>query len=297
MLEVRDISKRYGNHQVLSYVSFEVKAGELAALVGPNGAGKSTLLNILANLEKPDTGHVAINGLSNQSQEIFQDLTFMLSAESLYPQLTGYDHLSYVAKLHQIPKQKMKELVERVGIGHYVKKRVASYSMGMKQKLLFTMAILPRPKLLLLDEPHVGLDPTNIIQQREMLLELQEKGTAILLSSHHLSEIEKLTHQIYFLKDTQLIEKEVRTMAYDYQLLVEDCPELMQALNLFPTMLVQQVDQTTREVFLAEENILPFLQKIPVSKVKSLSKTSEYMESLYRTLYVAERRSSDETMV
>ncbi|MER0123494.1 ABC transporter ATP-binding protein [Streptococcus sp. ZJ93] len=297
MLKVRDISKRYGSHQVLSYVSFDVKAGELVALVGPNGVGKSTLLNILTNLEKPDTGHVAINGRSNQTQEIFHDLAFMLNTASLYPQLTGYDHLSYVAKLHQISKQEVKELVEQVGIGHYVKKRVASYSMGMKQKLLFVMAILPRPKLLLLDEPHVGLDPTNIIQQREILLELQEKGTAILLSSHHLSEIEKLTHQIYFLKDTQLIEKEIRTLDYDYQLLVEDCPELRQALNLFPTMLVQRVEQTMWGVFTVEENILPFLQRIPASKVKSLSKTSEYMESLYRTLYVPERRNPDETMV
>ncbi|WP_153050815.1 ATP-binding cassette domain-containing protein, partial [Streptococcus suis] len=90
---------------------------------------------------------------------IFQDMSVMLDAQALYPQLTGYDHLTYVAATHKLGKKEVDGLVEELGMGYYVKKRVAGYSMGMKQKLLFAMAVLPKPKLLLLDEPHIGLDP------------------------------------------------------------------------------------------------------------------------------------------
>ncbi len=117
----------------------------------------------------------------------------------------------------------------RIGDGLLCQKRVAGYSMGMKQKLLFAMAVLPKPKLLLLDEPHIGLDPTNIIQQREFLLNLQAEGVAILLSSHHLSEIEKLTNQVYFLKASKLIATEVELTAdYDYHLAVENSKQVQE---------------------------------------------------------------------
>lgn len=289
MLEVRDICKRYGAHQVLSYVSFDLAEGELAALVGPNGVGKSTLLNIISNTEEADRGSVRINGRPNSDRAIFEDMSVMLDATALYSQLTGYDHLLYVASMHKVSKKAVNELIEQLGLGYYVKKRVAGYSMGMKQKLLFAMAVLPKPKLLLLDEPHIGLDPTNIIQQREFLLGLQAEGVAILLSSHHLSEIEKLTNQVYFLKSAKLIEKELDLTAdYDYHILVEDSEQVQVFLRDYPHLLWKQVGVGRRELFLPESDLLDFLDRIPIQDITALTKSSDYMESLYRDLYVEE---------
>lgn len=127
MLKVVDVCKRYGAHQVLSYVSFELQAGDLVALVGPNGVGKSTLLNIISNTETADRGSVIINGRSNNDRAIFQDMSVMLDAQALYPQLTGYDHLTYVAATHKLGKKEVDGLVEELGMGYYVKKRVAGF--------------------------------------------------------------------------------------------------------------------------------------------------------------------------
>ncbi|WP_153050511.1 ATP-binding cassette domain-containing protein, partial [Streptococcus suis] len=106
-LKVVDVCKRYGAHQVLSYVSFELQAGDLVALVGPNGVGKSTLLNIISNTETADRGSVTINGRPNSDRAIFQDMSVMLDAQALYPQLTGYDHLTYVAATHKLGKKEV----------------------------------------------------------------------------------------------------------------------------------------------------------------------------------------------
>ncbi|MFM0620709.1 ABC transporter ATP-binding protein [Streptococcus suis] len=289
MLKVVDVCKRYGAHQVLSYVSFELQAGDLVALVGPNGVGKSTLLNIISNTETADRGSVTINGRSNSDRAIFQDMSVMLDAQALYPQLTGYDHLTYVAATHKLGKKEVDGLVEELGMGYYVKKRVAGYSMGMKQKLLFAMAVLPKPKLLLLDEPHIGLDPTNIIQQREFLLTLQAEGVAILLSSHHLSEIEKLTNQVYFLKASKLIATEVELTAdYDYHLAVENSKQVQEFLRDYPQLLWKKAEQGLVEIFLPERDLLDCLDRIPIQQVAGLTKASDYMESLYRDLYVEE---------
>lgn len=289
MLEVQDIVKKYGDKSVLSGISFQVNPGELVALVGPNGVGKSTLLNIISNTVEADQGEVRVKGRSHKDRLIFDDLSVMLGADSLYPQLTGYDHLTYVAGLHQLGQEMIDQLVQKLGMEAYVKKAVAGYSMGMKQKLLFALAILPKPKVLILDEPHVGLDPTNMIQQREVLLELQKEGTAIVLSSHHLAEIEKLTDRVYFLKDGQLVERELPEVAdYDYHLIVNECLEVEAFLKDFAEVGYHSQRYGQLELFLPASRFLTFLHRIPSYQIHSISKNTDYMEGIYRELYVEE---------
>lgn len=192
ILSVNNIHKSYGKEEVLKGISFDINNSEIVALVGPNGSGKSTLLNIINNL-LCNNGKVNILGGSNKDPEVFRKISFMQDNTVLYDYLTGYDHLQFIGDLQGITKKHIFETAERIGIDGYLNKKVGHYSLGMKQQLLLAMALINQPKLMILDEPLNGLDPTSAIKVRELLLELAEQGTAILLSSHNLAEIDKVT--------------------------------------------------------------------------------------------------------
>ncbi|MFD2628023.1 ABC transporter ATP-binding protein [Oceanobacillus kapialis] len=209
MLKVENIRKTYGKEVVLDGISFELPKPEIVALVGPNGSGKSTLMNIITNLTPPDNGTVTVLGKPNTSPSIFKDISFMQDNTVLYEYLTGYDHLQFIADVQSLPEADILETSEIIGNKPYLNKKVKNYSLGMKQHLLLAMAILNKPKLLILDEPLNGLDPTSAIRVRNLLLQIQERGTAILLSSHNLGEIDQVTNKILFLKDGMLIQEKL----------------------------------------------------------------------------------------
>ncbi|MBT2693782.1 ABC transporter ATP-binding protein [Bacillus sp. ISL-55] len=209
ILSVEEIQKSYGKEKVLHGVSIRIHQPEIVALVGPNGSGKSTLLGIVTNLISPDHGKVKILNRTNKDPEIFRYVSFMQDNSVLYDYLTGYDHLQFIGDVQGISKGQILSAAERVGMESYLHKKVCKYSLGMKQHLLLTMAIVNEPKLLILDEPLNGLDPTSAIRVRNLLLELNREGTAIILSSHNLSEIDRVTSHILFLKNGQLIEEDL----------------------------------------------------------------------------------------
>lgn len=209
MLKVENIRKTYGKEVVLDDISFEFPNPEIIALIGPNGSGKSTLMNIITNLTHPDNGTVTILGKSNTDPSIFKDISFMQDNTVLYEYLTGYDHLQFIADVQSLQKKDILEASKIVGNEPYLNKKVKNYSLGMKQHLLLAMAILNKPKLLILDEPLNGLDPTSAIRVRNLLLQLQKEGTGILLSSHNLGEIDQITKKILFLKEGMLIQEEL----------------------------------------------------------------------------------------
>ena len=209
ILSVENIHKSYGKEKVLKGISFTIEKPEIIALVGPNGSGKSTLLNIITNLLSPDSGQVTVLNKTNRDANIFRDISFMQDNTVLYEYLTGYDHLQFIGDVQNIPKEQILKTAEKLGIESYLNKKVQNYSLGMKQHLLLAMAVVNEPKLLILDEPLNGLDPTSAIKVRELLIELREEGTAILLSSHNLGEIDRVTSNILFLKDGLLIEEDI----------------------------------------------------------------------------------------
>lgn len=223
ILSVENIHKSYGKAKVLKGISFTIDSPKIIALVGPNGSGKSTLLNILTNLIQADKGSINILDKSNQNPIIFQDISFMQDNTVLYDYLTGYDHLQFIGDVQNLSKEHILKKAEKIGITSYLHKKVRTYSLGMKQHLLLTMAILNDPKLLILDEPLNGLDPTSAIKVRELLIELHANGTTILLSSHNLGEIDRVTSTILFLKDGLLIKEDMT--AYEsvrYEIQVSD---------------------------------------------------------------------------
>ncbi|MGD6875791.1 ABC transporter ATP-binding protein [Bacillus infantis] len=209
ILSVDGIHKTYGKDKVLKGITFQIDEPKIVALVGPNGSGKSTLLNIIANLQQADQGKVTILHKSNQDHSIFKEISFMQDNSVLYDYLTGYDHLQFIGDMQGISKKRLLSAAKRVGMDAYLNKKVGKYSLGMKQHLLLTMALVNEPKLLILDEPLNGLDPTSSIRVRNLLLEEQQKGTCILLSSHNLSEIDRVTSHILFMKGGELIEENI----------------------------------------------------------------------------------------
>ncbi|WP_129692486.1 ABC transporter ATP-binding protein [Gottfriedia acidiceleris] len=209
ILSVNQIHKSFGNEKVLSGITFEIHKPQIVALVGPNGSGKSTLLNTITNLLAADQGEVTILGKSNKNPTIFREISFMQDNSVLYDYLTGYDHLQFIGDIQGITRKQLIQTAEIVGVDGYLNKKVAYYSLGMKQLLLLTLAIVNQPKLLILDEPLNGLDPSSAIKVRELLLQLVEQGTAILLSSHNLSEIDRVTSHVLFLKKGVLINEEL----------------------------------------------------------------------------------------
>lgn len=231
IVKVENVTKSYGNLSVLKGISFEINEPKILALVGPNGSGKTTLLNVMANLLKANTGTVELCDTPNSDPAIFKRVAYLKDNTVLYPYLTGLDHLLYIQSMQGLPKERVNEVVNKIGISDYYKRKTSTYSLGMKQHLLIAMAILNEPELLLLDEPLTGLDPTSVMEVRALLSELADSGVTILLSSHSLSEIDFVTSNILFLKDGEIIEedmKEYQKTRYQVAISAEDFEKAQQ---------------------------------------------------------------------
>jgi len=206
ILHLENVQKKYKNHEVINGINLTIDQPGIWALVGPNGVGKTTLLNCICNVVPINSGHIELLGESNRNYEVFKKVSYLQDNSILFHYLTGYDHLKYVSDIHRLPKGRIQEVVQYLGMDSYIEKKVGAYSLGMKQHLLVALAIINRPKLLFMDEPLNGLDPSSAILIRKILLELVEQDTTIILSSHNLAEIDRVTNDILFLKDGKIIE-------------------------------------------------------------------------------------------
>lgn len=216
ILNIDRINKTYGKKVILTDINLVIDKPRLIALIAPNGSGKTTLLNIICNIEKASSGNVEVMDLPNNDVEIFDSLTFMQDNSILYYDLTGMDHIQLVQSLHFLNDNKVTDVLEKLKMTDYIHKKVKHYSLGMKQHLLFSLAILPSPKILLMDEPLNGLDPASIVRVRTILKELYKGGTTIIFSSHNLDQINKLTTDIYFMMNQKLVSiSEISTKAIE----------------------------------------------------------------------------------
>ncbi|MDW0113463.1 ABC transporter ATP-binding protein [Sporosarcina saromensis] len=209
MLQVEKLTKRYGKRPVLQAVTFELAAGEVIGLVGPNGAGKSTLMRSILALEEVDEGTVSVQGVSNQSPEFFRYVSFLPSDNYLYMHLSGYDHLAFVANVYGLDKTAIEEVIDSIGIRSYVNDPVKTYSYGMRQHLLIALSILTKPIVILMDEPFNGLDPTSIIELKQLIRDLSAQEIGILVSTHNLDILEDMTKAIWFIKEGELIQTNI----------------------------------------------------------------------------------------
>ena len=205
-IAVNDLSKRYGDVLAVDGATFEVPLGTICGFVGPNGSGKTTTIRMLLGLIKPTSGSGSIIGNSiGHPDKYLNEVGAMIEGPAFYPALSGLENLKVLAKLGGIDYQRCQELLELVGLGDRGKDKYKTYSLGMKQRLGIAAALLPNPKLLILDEPTNGLDPAGIQEVRDLLEKLAAEGVTVFVSSHLLSEIEMISKYLVMLRKGKVI--------------------------------------------------------------------------------------------
>jgi len=200
-----DVSVRFGPIQALSRVSLGVAAGERVALLGHNGAGKSTLFKTILGFIRPDAGRITVAGGTPGSTAARRAVSYLPEAVAFPRTLTGREIVTHFARLKGEDPKAALPLLERVGIAHAVDRRVGTYSKGMRQRLGLAQALIGRPRLLLLDEPTSGLDPVSRRDFYGIVADAAAEGTAVLLSSHSLSEVESKTDRIVILSGGRMV--------------------------------------------------------------------------------------------
>ncbi|EZP76793.1 ABC transporter [Parageobacillus genomosp. 1] len=199
-LIVENLRKTIRGKEIIKGISFELKEGEVFGFLGPNGAGKTTTIRMLVGLIKPTSGRISICGydLERQFTEAIRHIGCIVENPELYPYLSGWENLEHFARMvPDIPKERIKEVVELVGLQNRIHDRVNTYSLGMRQRLGIAQALLGKPKVLILDEPTNGLDPVGIREMREFIRFLAEtEGLSVLVSSHLLSEIQLMCDRV-----------------------------------------------------------------------------------------------------
>jgi len=200
-LDVADLSKKYGDRMALSHANFEVPMGSICGFVGPNGSGKTTTIRMLLGLITPTTGGGHVLGESiTQPEKYLPRVGAMIEGPAFYPALTGFQNLTVLAKIGGFSTDVIQSLLDLVGLGDRGDSKYKTYSLGMKQRLGIAAALLPNPKLLVLDEPTNGLDPAGIHEVRTLLRKIADEGKTVFVSSHLLSEIEMISDHLVMLR-------------------------------------------------------------------------------------------------
>jgi ABC-2 type transport system ATP-binding protein len=190
MIELHDVTKRYGATTAVDHLGFEVRPGEVTGFLGPNGSGKSTTMRMIVGLDAPTSGRVTVDG------QAYRDLRFplrhvgaLLEARAVHPARSGRDHLRWLADSNGIGRRRVEEVLELVGLAEVAGRRSGGFSLGMGQRLGIATVLLGDPATLLLDEPVNGLDPEGIQWIRQLLRSLADEGRSVLVSSHLMSEM------------------------------------------------------------------------------------------------------------
>ena len=210
MIEVSHLSKNYGSRPAVEDLSFTVGDGQIFGLLGPNGAGKSTIMNILTGYIAPTSGEVKVAGFSlpEQAQQAKACVGYLPEQPPLYPEMTVQEYLDFAAELKGVRRADRKEQVRRAarrtGLEEVLPRLIRSLSKGYRQRVGIAQALLGSPKLIILDEPTVGLDPAQVIEIRKLIRELGKAHTVI-LSSHILSEVQAVCSQVLILSKGHLV--------------------------------------------------------------------------------------------
>jgi ABC-2 type transport system ATP-binding protein len=209
VIEVNKLSKSYGEVRALNEVSVKINEGEIVGLLGPNGAGKTTIIKILTGFLQPDSGSAQINQIDvlTNPLQVQSNIGYLPENAPLYPELSVQSYLKMIAEMRQIPTEKqvpwILEAVSSVGLNDYLTRPIGHLSKGFRQRVGLAQAILHKPSLLILDEPTVGLDPTQIIEIRKLITRLAQQST-VLFSTHILPEVEALCDRVIILMNGEV---------------------------------------------------------------------------------------------
>ena len=210
MIEVKNITKKYGSFTAVDNISFKIEEGEIIGLLGPNGAGKSTTMNMITGYIEPTEGEIIVNGydISKKPKKAKAQIGYMPEGVPLYSDLTVKEFVTYMAELKKVDrktrKEKVEKIIEQTGLKDVEKKLTRNLSRGYKQRVSMAGALVGEPKILILDEPTVGLDPKQITEIRALIKELGKKHT-IILSSHILSEVSQICNKVIIINKGKIV--------------------------------------------------------------------------------------------
>ena len=210
MIEVKNITKKYGSFTAVDNISFEIEEGEIIGLLGPNGAGKSTTMNMITGYIEPTEGKISIEGfdISRKPKKAKSQIGYMPEGVPLYSDLTVKEFVTYMAELKKVDrktrKEKVEKIIEQTGLKDVEKKLTRNLSRGYKQRVSMAGALVGEPKILILDEPTVGLDPKQITEIRALIKELGKTHT-IILSSHILSEVSQICNKVIIINKGKIV--------------------------------------------------------------------------------------------
>ena len=270
MIEVKNITKKYGSFTAVDNISFKIEEGEIIGLLGPNGAGKSTTMNVITGYIEPTKGEIIINGydISRKPRKAKSQIGYMPEGVPLYSDLTVKEFVTYMAELKKVDrktrKEKVEKIIEQTGLKDVEKKLTRNLSRGYKQRVSMAGALVGEPKILILDEPTVGLDPKQITEIRALIKELGKTHTVI-LSSHILSEVSQICNKVIIINKGKIVaidtpenlEKKVSTNNATY-VTVEDTYNKIETMKekipeIKDIKLIKENEDGTKEYVLESE--------------------------------------------
>ena len=212
MIEIKNVTKKYGNNIAIKNISFNVNDGEIFAFIGHNGAGKTTLIKAIVGIHKFDEGDILINGKSIKTDAINckKEMAFVPDTPELYEQMKAIDFIDFICDMYEVPQDKreinIKKYAKLFEIEDKLNDTIESFSHGMKQKIAIIAALAHDPKVLIMDEPFVGLDPKAVFDIKEIMKEMIKEGKIIFFSTHILDVAEKLCSRVAIIKKGEVIK-------------------------------------------------------------------------------------------
>ncbi|WP_422089527.1 gliding motility-associated ABC transporter ATP-binding subunit GldA [Tenacibaculum ovolyticum] len=293
-IQLTSISKTYAAQKAVNGISFKAEKGEIVGFLGPNGAGKSTTMKILTGFIKPDEGVVSVNGIDvvKNPIETQKSIGYLPEHNPLYLDMYVREYLQFQASIYKVSKNKIGEVIEKVGLGSEAHKKIEQLSKGYRQRVGLAAAILHDPEVLILDEPTTGLDPNQLVEIRELIKELGKNKT-VLFSTHIMQEVEAVCNRVIIINKGELIvdkaiselktsNEQVIKVTFDYKLeeqFIQRLPNLIHYKNT--------VDNNWRLTFEAKEDMRPvifdFAQENGL-KILGLNAENKDLESLFREL-------------
>lgn len=271
MIEVKNITKKYGSAVAVDNISFQIKEGEIIGLLGPNGAGKSTTMNMITGYIEPTEGEIIIEGydISKKPKKAKEQIGYMPEGVPLYSDLTVKEFVTYMSELKKVNrkerKEKVEKIIEQTGLKNVEKKLIRNLSRGYKQRVSMAGALVGEPKILILDEPTVGLDPKQITEIRQLIKDLGKTHT-IILSSHILSEVSQICNKVIIINKGKIIaidtpenlEKKVSNNNNTY-VTVEDIDNKINTIKekipqITEIKLIKENEDGTKQYVLESEN-------------------------------------------
>ena len=282
VLEIKNVSKYYGKNKVVDNVSFSVEKGQILGFLGPNGAGKTTTIKMILGLLSIDEGSIKVNGfdVKKNFEKAMEYIGGIVENPDMYGYMSAVDNLKLFAKIRNINYSEVYKVLELVGLKKSMNQKVSKYSLGMKQRLALSIALLSSPQFLMLDEPMNGLDPSGVFELRKELRKMvDEYGMSLLISSHQLNEIEKIADRIIYIENGKIKEVEKQEQTITYQIRVN---------KIITDHRFRKLSDFLYEFSIQNPNELSvYLRKLEREGVQLLdiTNTSDDLENMYTRIY------------